>query len=77
MKKSIYITKKRGRRLVRHLVYNGTQYRKLKHVLDAVETEIITEAVSKTRSKSEAIRLLGLLRRTFYHKFKKIRSLSV
>ncbi|MCL5277435.1 MAG: hypothetical protein M1517_06665 [Deltaproteobacteria bacterium] len=77
MRKPIYITEKSGRRLGRHLVYNGTQYRKLKHVLDAVETATPGQAVSKTSSKSEAIQLLGLSRRTFYHKIKKIRSLSV
>ncbi len=58
----------------KRLVYNGTKYKKLKHILGAIETEIITEALEKTGNKSEAIQLLGVSRRTFYHKIKKMRS---
>lgn len=68
------IFERKSKGFTKQLVYNGTKYEKLNDILGAIETEIITEALEKTDNKSEAIQLLGLSRRTFYHKIKKMRS---
>jgi DNA-binding protein Fis len=48
---------------------------KLKEFLNNLEKELIHKTIKKTNNKSEAIKLLGLSRRTFYYKLRKYKLL--
>ena len=51
---------------------NGIQEdQSLKKILDSVERETIQSVLKRTKTRTEAIRLLGISRKTFYEKLKK------
>lgn len=53
------------------LIYNGGRYKGLKEILNTIEKEFIRDTLNRTKNRSEAIKLLGVSRRTFYYKIQK------
>jgi transcriptional regulator with PAS, ATPase and Fis domain len=54
---------------------NNLKSRKLKDVLNSIEREFIQLTLNETNNRSEAIKLLGVSRRTFYYKIRKYKLL--
>ncbi len=55
--------------------YAGAKTGTLKDVLNTIEKTFIQQTLNQTQNRSEAIRLLGVSRRTFYYKIRKYRLL--
>jgi len=64
-------SKHRKKNREKRLLFNGERYESLKEILEKIEKGFILTALNKTNSKSEAIKLLGVSRRTFYYKMRK------
>ncbi len=54
---------------------NNLKYKNLKDVLSSIEKEFIQLTLDETNNRSEAIKLLGVSRRTFYYKIRKYKLL--
>lgn len=65
------LSKHKKKNKEKRLLFNGERYESLKEILGKIEKELILTALNKTNSKSEAIKLLGVSRRTFYYKTRK------